>query len=137
MPNPLALDIDELGEIDRQLQLTKPLEARYKVLKEKLDLHFSDFDAEKPCTGRGNEYEVQLSPKRNERTVVDKKKIFGLLKKALTMDGLIALLEIPFGAAIDKYVPKSAQAGLIHEERSGYRTFTIVALKPVAPPKAA
>jgi hypothetical protein len=129
--------IDEYGEIKRRLQLAEPDEQRAKALKDEIEGWHKDGPGDVPITERGAAYEVQLSPRRNERTIVDKRKAFDRLKKALGMDGLIAILDIPLTAGVDKVVPKSEQKAFIAEERSGYRTLTVVALAPAPVAKAA
>jgi len=108
------------------------------VLKKEIQAHFADAAAEKPQVAEGDTYQVQLGSKRNERTIKDKKKVFALMKKALGFDGLLAVIDIGLGV-VDKNLPESATKTLIHEERSGYRSFKLVAKhpQPSAPPKAA
>jgi hypothetical protein len=138
VPRPVAAlsqqqKVDRFGELDRQIQLLAPLTAAHRALKEEIESWHRGDAGDTPVVEKGVLYEVQMSPRRNERTVVNKKKVFALLKAALGIDGIVALVNLPFEAAIDKYIPKSSQKGLINEERSGYRTFTVVALQPAAP----
>lgn len=127
--------LDTYGEVTRRLALVAPDEALEKALKEKIQSWYKDAPGELPQTERGFIYEIQMSARRNERTITDKRKVYQLLKKSLGLDGLIAVLEIGL-SVIDKHIPKSAQHAFIAEERSGYRTMTVVALDP-ALPKAA
>jgi len=131
-PTPVELaarqqKIDEYGEVKRRLALAEPDEQRAKALKDTIEAWHEDDAGDLPVVERGLLYEIQLSPRRNERTVTDKKKAFAVLRKGLGLDGLIALLDIPF-STLDKNVPKSAQHAFVAEERSGYRTLTVVAL---------
>jgi hypothetical protein len=133
--------IDEYGEIKRRLQLVAPDEARAKLLKQEIESWHKDDPAEQAIVERGSLYDVQLSPRRNERTVTGQKKAFTLLRKALGMDGLIAAIRIPL-TLIDKVIPKIEQYGLVTEARTGYRAFTVVPISaPILPssdlPKAA
>jgi hypothetical protein len=132
----LAAMIDRYGELKRQVDLVAPAEQEMKVLKELIEADCGGA-AELPIVERGQVYEIQMSPKRSERTLTNKKKVFAMLKKTLGMDGVIALLDIPFTAAVDKYIPVSQQAGLVNKELSGYRTFTVVAIAAAEPPAAA
>jgi hypothetical protein len=128
--------LDEFGEIKRRLALSEPDEQRLETLKAEIESWFEDSPPELPIVVRGDRWEVQLSPRRNERTIVDQRKLFNILRKTLGLDGVIATFNLPLGA-IDKHVPKSAQAGLVTEERSGYRTLKPVAIAPAEMPKAA
>jgi hypothetical protein len=125
--------IDEYGEVKRRLALAEPDEQRAKVLREQIESWHKDDANDQPVVERGLVYEIQLSPRRNERTVTDKKKAFNVLKKALGLEGLIALLDVPFGI-FDKNIPKSAQHAFVTEERSGYRTLTVVPLHAATVP---
>ena len=126
--------IDEYGEVKLRLALSEPDEARAKVLKEAIESWHKDGAGDVAVTERGALYEIQLSPRRNERTVTDRKKAFNVLKKAVGLEGLIALLDVPFGI-LDKNIPKSAQHAFVTEERSGYRTLTVVPLHAAVAPE--
>jgi hypothetical protein len=130
--------VDRFGELDRQIELMQPAVDEHAVLEAEIKSWHKDSHADKPVVETGLLYQVQMGPRTNKRTLVDKKKIFEILRRMLGLDGLIAILDFPLGA-IDKTIPQSLQKGLIHEERSGYRSLKVVALKPVSPdlPKAA
>lgn len=128
-------EIDEYGEIKRRLQLREPDVARLGVLAAKIQARHHDDSGEVAVVERGLVYEVQLSPRRNERTIKNKRKAFDALKKALGLDGVLALLEISL-TGIDKVIPRSEQKSFISEERSGYRVLTVVPLAPLAPSSA-
>ena len=124
--------IDRYGELDRRAQLHAPDEAEAKVLSAEIQSWHKDSAASKGPTENGEDYQIQLSPKRNERTLRDKRRAFNVLMRALGRDGLIAVIEIPMGV-LDKTIPKSAQKAFMSEERSGYRTLTVVALRAAKP----
>ena len=133
----LEQDIDEFGDLQRQIDLMAPLMERHKVLKDSFEELLKDAPADKPAVLRGKLYELQLGPRRNERTLVNKRKAFTLLKARLGLGGLLAVIDIPMGKAIDPNFAKSEQAGMVVEERSGWRKLDVVALQPPAAPKAA
>jgi hypothetical protein len=128
--------VDRYGELDRRATLAEPDNAEMKILSATIQSWHKDSPADKGPIETGEQYRVQLGAKRNERTLRDKRKAFNLLKRVLGLDGLIAVIEIPFGV-LDKSIPKTAQAAFVHEERSGYRTLDVVALHPVADVKVA
>jgi hypothetical protein len=123
-----AADVDEMGELERKISLLDPLVSRHKVLTERADEAAKVWPADSPVIIRGGLYELQLGPRRNERTVVEKLKVYNFLRRALGIDGLVAAVDIPL-AVIDKNIPESARAGLIVTERSGYRARKLVALQ--------
>jgi hypothetical protein len=125
--------LDRYGEIIRILKLTAPLEDEKSVLSAEIQGWHKDDAGDVPVIDRGHLYEIQLSPRRNERTIFSKLKAWNALKKALGLHGLIALINIPMGEVLDKHIPKSAQKAFVSEERSGYRTLTVVALHPASP----
>ena len=127
--------VDRLGELARRDALGEPDRNEADVLKAEIKSWYENHPADKGALACGTLYRIQLGPKRNERTLSDKKKAFHLLRKTLGFDGLIGLLDIHFGA-LDKTIAKSEQASFVHEERSGYRLLSIVALNPAAVPDA-
>jgi hypothetical protein len=126
-----AADADELGELQRQIDLLDPVIARYKVLTERADDAAKASPKDEPVVYRGAYWELQLGPRRNERTVTEKWKAFVYLRKLLTYEGLVAVLDIPLGL-IDKNVPDSISRPWIVKEQSGYRSRKLVALAPLA-----
>jgi predicted RNase H-like nuclease (RuvC/YqgF family) len=140
-PTPLQLvpkdaqiqaEIDEYGELQREIDLMAPKLQRHKILKEKLQKRMNDAgaEAERPTWLDGLCYQVQMTARRRERTLTNKKKAFQLLKKRLGQDGLLAVIEIPFGSAIDPHTTATEQKLFVTEELSGYRTLSVVALQP-------
>jgi hypothetical protein len=129
VPKPLSLPaiIDEFGDLDREIQLFAQKVKRHKELRDLIGEAVETRKAEKPIILRGTLYELQLSPRKAERTVTDKTKLFGLLKKLLGLDALIAALTIPLGL-IDKWVPDAEDAGLAASAATGIRTITVVPL---------
>lgn len=124
--------MDDLGEVRRRLALAEPDIELEKLLSKEIQSWFQDSAGDRPESARGNLYEIQLTARRNERTVLDKKKAFNCLKKALGLDGLIAVLDIPLGV-LDKNLPESVRSAFIHQEHSGYRTLTAVPIHAAAP----
>lgn len=124
--------VDRYGELERQIALVDPAVTELKALKEEIEGWHAGDVSDKPVMETGNLYRIQMSPRRRERILLAKKKVWNALKAVIGLDALIALIDIPLGAAVDRYLPKSVQAGLVHEERSGYRTFAVVALQPAA-----
>lgn len=132
----LPQEIDEFGELQRQLDLMAPVIDRHKVLKEKFEKRLENHPADQPAILRGKSYELQYGIRRNERTIVKPARVFNLLRAQLGLRGVMALIKIPL-EMLDKHVPKSQQAGLVVEERSGWRKLDVVAIAPAAPPEAA
>src|ERR1035441_2480619 len=84
--------IDLYGEVKRRLALAEPDEALAKSLKDEIESKHKDGPGDVPVVERGNLYAIQLSPRRNERTLTNKRKAWQLLKNALGLDGLIAVI---------------------------------------------
>src|SRR5579872_4292051 len=132
----LEQEIDELGEIQRQLALAAPLVDREKVLKDKLVARLAAAPADKPVVLRGKLYELQYGTKRSERTITNPRLAFAALKKVLGA-GILAVVDIPLGI-IDKHVPESERSKFITKELSGWRKLDVVPLTPAQslPPAA-
>jgi hypothetical protein len=119
--------IDRYGELDRQIQLFAPVLAEHKELKAEIAGWFDSLPPDQPATAKGDLYTIQLAAKENERTITDQKQAFALLRKFVgSLDGAIALVSIPLGAAIDKFIPKPLHAKFLEQARTGTRS-----LKPV------
>lgn len=136
MRGPVALpqtfsptEVDRLGELERRKGLAALDEAEYKALKDKAGKVAEAQPADKPCALRGELYELQLGPRRKERTIIARWKVFLRLRKALGLKGIICALTIPIGL-VDENIPKSEQAGMVSEEQSGWRSMSLVALQP-------
>ena len=126
-------DVDEYGELQRQIDLMDPVVKRHKVLEAKLKARLAGTTpGEEVGTLTGNLYTVRPGPAAVERTITDKKKVFSILKKRLGLDGLIALITIPLGEGVDKHLTKSEQTTVLVEERSGRRSMDVVALAPAS-----
>jgi len=129
--------IDRFGELDRRLSLVAADQEEYDLLKKEFQEWHKDDDGAKPCVEIGNIYQANLSARRKERTVIDKKKAWAALRKSFGgVDALLAALDLPLGL-IDKHVPESERKAFLHQEHSGYRTVDVVALHPVEDRKAA
>jgi hypothetical protein len=131
-----AADADELGELQRQADLLDPVIARIKVLTERADDAAKASPADAPVVYSGALWQLQLGPRRNERTVTDKWKAYIWLRKLFGAEAFVEILDIPLGL-IDKHAPDSVSKGWITKEQSGYRSRKLVALAPVAQQKAA
>jgi hypothetical protein len=125
---------DEYGDLDRQIHAFAPKAARHKALRAKIEEAVKEHPADLPALLQGKLYQLQLSPRKNERTLTDKAKAWALLRKVLGIEALIAAVTIPL-TLLDKWVPKDRQAGFVSEARTGTRIITVVALAP--PGKAA
>lgn len=133
VPKPLSIAalVDKYGDLDRQIQLFAAKVKRHKELKDLIGEAVETRKAEKPVILRGKLYELQLSPRKEERTLTNKPKLFTLLKKLLGLDGLIAVLPIPM-ALVDKWIPEAEDLKLVATAATGTRIITVV---PLAPPR--
>jgi len=123
----LETTIDRYGELDTQIQQFAPVVAEHKRLKKEIESWYESLPAGQPQLAKGARYTIQLGARENERTVVHPGKAFAALKKAVgSLDAAVALVTIPFGAAIDKFIPKSLHPSFVVEERTGSRTFKCV-----------
>lgn len=123
------MKVDRYGELDRLAKLHVPDKDEQELLKEEIQSWHKDAPGDMPAFECGDAYRVNMTARRNERTITDPRKAYNYLKKELGIDGLIAVLTIAL-SVVDKNVPKSAQHAFITEERSGYRTFSVVQLNP-------
>jgi|ERR1041384_5796580 hypothetical protein len=132
-PAPTASEIDEYGELDRQLALLTP---RHKALKARFQAHFESHPADQPAVVHGSIYTLQLSARSKERTIVHQVKAWNILRKKIGLSALIALVKIPLTTAIDQHTTEAEQKTFLIEERSGSRTIKAVAAVKLAAAKA-
>jgi hypothetical protein len=127
----LQAEIDEFGELQREIDLMSPKVERHSILKERLQKRLADAGAagDKPVIIAGHDYEVHGTAQRNERTFTNKRKAFNLLKARLGLDGVIALITLPLSEGIDKNTTADEQKQFLVENRSGSRTLKVVALR--------
>jgi hypothetical protein len=123
--------VDRYGEIQRRLALLEPDRKEAKELEKQISAWHADDPADVRITERGHLYEIHLSPKRNQRVITDKKRAWSILRKLLGLDALLAALDVPL-ALLDKHVPKEEQEMFVVQERTGYRTFEVVARNQAA-----
>jgi hypothetical protein len=127
---PSSEDIDRYGDLDLQLALFAPVREEHELLKAKLEAGLAGRPGDLPSVLDGRRYQLQLTARRNERTITDKKSVFNLLKKRIGIDGFLALISIPLGEGVDRNTVKSEQAKFLKEERSGSRSIKVVAKRP-------
>jgi hypothetical protein len=120
--------VDRYGELDRRADLAKPDEAEAAILKSEIQGWYKETPADKGASAQGDLYRVNLTAKRDERTLVDKRKAFNILTKRLGMDGLIAVITLPL-TVIDANFTTAEQESLCPKTRSGYRTLSVVAMQ--------
>lgn len=121
MPTSLTREekVDRFGDLDRALAL---ITHEHAALKEEIR---GWLDEETPAAelaiARGNRWVVLFSPRKEQRTVIDKLKAFRLAQKAIGLAALVDLLTIPLGEVVDKLIPKDKHASIVRKERSGTR----------------
>ncbi len=125
--NERAAKASRLHELQRQLALAAPLIAEEKALRDEMQPWFESQPADKPVTSQFGEYTIIAGARENERSIIDQKKAFNLLRKAVgSLDGAIALVTITLTGAIDKYIPKAQHKLILKQERSGSRPIKCV-----------
>lgn len=130
--DPSPEDIDRFGDLDLKVQLFAPTAEEHELLKKKIEAAVATKPGDLPAQVQGHRYELQLSARRNKRTITNVTKVFSLLRKRLGLAGLLSLITIPFGEAVDKHMTDAEKAGLIVEERTGSRSVKVVAKRPAA-----
>lgn len=125
--------IDRYGELCRLEDQFAPLAEEKELLGKEIQSWYKDADPNCGHVADGDLYQVQLGARANDRTITKPMKAFGLLKKQLGLASTIALLKIPLGEAIDKFIPKSEHKLFLVEERVGSRRMKVVAKQPPAP----
>lgn len=133
----LKAKIDEFGDLDLKIQQLAPDIARHAVLKTELAEVAKAMDADRQCVAAGVRWTIWFTPRENRRRITNARKAFDAVKKVVGLEGLIALITIPFEAAIDKHVPEELHKLFLVQERVGPRTMKVVPNSPPAPPAAA
>jgi hypothetical protein len=132
-PNPS--DIDRYGELQRLVDLHKPVVAEHKSLKEKLEAVYEQLAAEKEFVAEGNLYQLRVGMKKNEREITNKSRLKRILSALKIFDQVwtVAL------GVIDKHVPEEQHKLFLIQERTGHRELRPVLKEAVesALPKAA
>src|SRR4051794_36477 len=111
--------IDELGALEIELAELKGKEARAKAIRELLRKEAVEFPDHMSVMFDGIRYAVQLSPKENERTILNKWTVF----EAVGLDVFVSIATIPLGK-LDEALPHAEASGLVKKERTGSRTVT-------------
>ena len=75
--------VDEFGELDRQVTEFAPIARRHRSLQDEIRSWYSDTPRDQAATAEGHVYNVQVSPRSEERqfSLAAKVKIFAALKK--------------------------------------------------------
>lgn len=131
-----AAVINEFGDLDLEIQHMAPKAARHKLLKDEIVSWSKDEDGEKPCVFPADRWTVQFMPRENRRTIFDPRKAFNALKKIIGMDATMALVDVPLGAGIDKFIPEEQHKLFLTRAHTGPRSMTVIPTAP-PPPKAA
>ena len=131
LPKEQTQKIDRYGELQRQIDLFAPVLAEHKELKAEIAGWFDSHPPDQPAIAQGDLWTIQLTAKENERTITDQKVAFATLRKfAGSLDGVIALINIPLGNAIDKLIPKPLHKAFLKQERTGTRSLKCVRNEP-------
>ncbi len=130
----LSDKIDRYGDLDLQIQLFAPLQEEHDLLKREIEESASGDNAERPAVKEGSRWQAQFTAKPNERTIVDRRKLFARLRKQLGLDGVLALINIPLAEGVDKHIPESDRSNYVVTARTGTRRLKLV---PKSPPRAA
>ena len=130
--DPPAEDIDRYSDLDQKVLLFAPILEEHDLLKKKIEAGVANRPGDLPSVLDGHRYQLQLTARRNERTITNKKAVFNRLKKLLGIDGFLALITIPLGEAVDKNIPKSEHRAFVVEERTGSRSIKVIPQRPAA-----
>src|SRR5579863_2079691 len=87
---PSSEDIDRYGDLDLKVQLFAPTAEEHELLKKKIEAAVACRPGDLPSQVEGHRYQLQLSARRNERKIIDVKKVFTLLKRRIGVDGFLA-----------------------------------------------
>ena len=130
--------IDRFGELARRIQEFAPILEEHSTLKKEMEDWYAEADNARRFAPEGELYTVQVSARGQERTITDPMKAWAALRKTMSLDAVVALVTIPLGGAIDKFIPESKHAMFLVKEQTGPRKFVAVAkASPAAPKKAA
>ena len=132
--DPSPADIDRYGDLHLKVELFAPTLEEHELLRKKIESQCERKAADRPAVIEGLRYQIQLTARRNERTITNKRRVFALLKKTLGLDGVLALITIPLAEGVDKNIPKSLHSTILVQEQSGSRTMKVI---PRYPPKVA
>ena len=129
-PDPSPKDIDRYGDLCQKVDLFAPVLEEQKLLKERIEAGLTHKPGDLPTQVQGDRYELQLSARRNERTIIDVYKVFCLLRKRLGIKGLLSLITIPLVEAVDKHMTTTEQQIHVVKEQTGSRSIKVVPKRP-------
>lgn len=118
--------IDEYGELCRQMDEMKPVIARYKELGSMLQSWYVDTPADQSVTAQGRLYSLQISPRDNQTTIKDIRKVYRVLGVAKFLKLCSITLK-----AVKENVDAGVYEGLVETHRTGFRTLKTVLRAPV------
>ncbi len=127
--------INEFGDLDLKIERLAPEMARHAVLKAEIVGWSKDEDGDKPCVFPASRWTVRFMPRENRRKIFSPKKAFLLMKKAIGIEALMALVTIPLEAGIDKHIDESEHKLFLTKTRTGPRELSVIPTEQ--PPKAA
>lgn len=135
---PRAEKIDRYGELCRRIDEMEPLLEEHTLLKAEIQSWFAGQAPDQGAVAEGDLYTIQLTAKSKERTITKPMQAFRLLKQQLGLTATVALLKIPLGEAIDKFIPKSQHPQFLVQELTGSRRLKAVPkASPAAPAEPA
>jgi hypothetical protein len=113
--------VDEFGELDRQMQASKPIRERHEALRKQIALWFEGKPGDEPCVVEGRHYTVQASPRAHQTKVRSLSKLFTRLGKTL----FLQLCSVPL-TAVRNSLPEEEHEKFLSEDRTGHRTIRAV-----------
>lgn len=114
--------VDEYGELCRELDAFKPKIDRKEALGREIRGWYDSASPHVAYIETGSNFEVQISPRSNERKVTSWSKVFKILGKVEFLKWATITLK-----DLDPLIPPHLKHEVIREEQTGRRT-----LKPVA-----
>src|ERR1035438_4554586 len=72
----LAEKIDRFGDLDGQVQRFAPIKEEHELLRKDIEGALAEKPGELPAVVNGSRYQIQLTARRKERTVINKRKLF-------------------------------------------------------------
>lgn len=114
-----AAKIDRLGKLAEQIAPVKPLLKEYEDLRKEIAAWFDDQPPDIACSESGQQFEVEASPRGNERKI-------NLLKlsKKLGPKKFLSVVKVPM-SVLDQHVSPEDQKDMVTTERTGSRSVTV------------
>lgn len=124
--------VDEYGELQRQVELFAPVEAKHGVLKRAIKGWFDTAPADAEATLEGKIYVLTITARERERRVRDMR----ALASAVGLDKLLEIVAryVPLGP-VETIIGKEKLAALVTDERTGPRRIKAVPKRPSGPQK--